>query len=96
MYLVKPIVRDTTPSDVTIARALVRPKLYEPQNPLHSLPLRMINLFSKRVKLYKGMKLAKIEPTCDPELIAKVDQLEQYSSQGKQSSEPPPEIYIRE
>ena len=92
VYLVESKAQDTTPSNVTIAHALVRPKLYEPRNHLHSLPLRMINLSLEKVQLYKGMKLAIIEPTCDPELIAKVDQPEQNSSQGKQPYEPPPEI----
>ena len=42
VYLVEPKAWDTTPSNVSIAHALVRPKLYEPRNHLHSLPLRMI------------------------------------------------------
>ena len=82
MYLVEPRVQDTdaTPTAVTIAHALVRPIMYETQSQLHSLPLCLIDLSSESVKLHKGLKLAIVESTECPELIANIDQLEIISS----------------
>jgi len=67
-YLVEPKVRDTTPTSVTIAHVLVRPQRYETQSGQHSLPLCLINLSSEPVKLYKGTKVATVEPLYHHEL----------------------------